>query len=197
MAISPVSIGRMALSNIGDKSNIESLDEQSTAARKISIWYDHARKQALEAFDWSFARKRQTLATHGDDPTTEWVYRYQLPSDCVAFRRIFNPLGEDAEPIPFDLEISTNGTLSILTNQADAIGVYTFDQTACDLFSPIFVTALSYLIAFYICYDVTGKQDVKKGALETYISLIRNAQTQNANQKQKGPPREASWIAAR
>ena len=65
--VSQVLIANMALSNIGTKSEIASLDENSVEAKQCKLWYDLSRKQALEAFDWGFARKRLTLALHADD----------------------------------------------------------------------------------------------------------------------------------
>jgi len=104
-SISKVTIANFALGNIGARDSIESFDEASTAARQAKLWYDFSRVQALEGFDWSFARKRQALALieevpTGDPVAYEWAYRYQYPSDCVSARYIVNPAGKDADAVP-------------------------------------------------------------------------------------------------
>ena len=78
---------------------------------------------------------RKTLTAHGDDPPTDWTYRYQYPSDCVKARFIENPLGRTKDPVPFDVEQSTDGTMSIVTNQNEACLIYTKDVTSPSLYS--------------------------------------------------------------
>ena len=129
--LSKVDIGNLALSNVGEQSVIESFEEETTPARQVALWYDRMRRQALEYHNWSFARKRQMLASHPDPiPLNErWHFRYVYPADCLKFREIENPLGPDADAIPFTIESSDNGLeKTILTNVEEATGIYTFDQ---------------------------------------------------------------------
>ena len=195
-SLSKVQIGNLALSNVGSKSSIESFEERSTEARRIKQWYDVSRQQVLEAFDWGFARKRQDLALHGDDPPDQWSYRYQYPSGCVAFRRIWNPAGEKERPIPYSMETSS-GTKSILTNMEDAVGIFTDDVMDTTLFSSNFNLALSYLIGFYIAMSITGKRTIKKDCWEVYRALIAQAPALDFNQDMQDEPRDADWIAGR
>ncbi len=150
VSISPVRIGNMALSHIGTTATIEAFTENSVEARQINLWYDFSRQQALEAMDWNFARKRQFLALHSDDPPTyDWLYRYQYPSGALVIRRLVNPLGLEANVVPFRVENSSDGeTKTVLTNLEDAEAEYTFDLTSTSLFSPLFVEALSFLSLF-------------------------------------------------
>ena len=94
MAISSVKIANFALSKVGTDSTIETLTENSAEAKACNLWFETARKQALSAYDWPFARKRLALAVHGDDPPDEWAYRYQYPADCVKARFVENPVGK-------------------------------------------------------------------------------------------------------
>lgn len=195
-ALSAVQIGNLALSNVGSKSSIESLDERSTEAKRIKQWYDVSRKQALEAFDWSFARKREILSLSGDDPPDQWAYRYDYPADAIAVRKLWNPLGETADAVPYALETSS-GRKTILTNMEYAVAVYTCDVTDASLFSMHFAMTLSYLIAFYIAMSLTGKRTIKKDCLDVYNQMIMTAPAQNANENVDEPPREAEWIRGR
>ena len=195
--VDAVSIGNRALSHIGD-SNIESLGEESAEANEINLWYDVARLEVLAAHNWSFARRRQALGLHGDDPPDEWSYRYQYPSDCIVARRFVNPLGPDADAVPFTVEMSDDGTTkSILTNLQDGVLVYTFDQKTPGLFVPVFVTLVARLLAHYVAPKLTGKLKIANNQLLIYNSLILSVPAVDANEGISVPPRDAPWVRGR
>lgn len=199
MTVSVVKIANMALGNIGAKSTIESLTEASTEAKQINLWYEFARQQTLSALDWSFARKRKVLALHSEAADLiKWQYRYQVPSDVLTIRYIPNPAGPDADAIPFELALNSDGTQqTILTNLPSAEIVYTFDQTLVNLYSPMFVQALSLILAHYISYTLISRKDVKSEMLGQYVAMLRVAEATDGNSQVKSAPREASWISGR
>jgi len=209
-AISEVRICNMALSRIGASSAIESLTEGSAESNECNLWYNFSRKQALASHDWSFARRRLTLATHGDDPPDGvWGFRYQYPSDCVVFRKLQNPTGASLivrdeatvsaqDAIPFDVETDDDqDTLSILTDLDDAVGVYTFNLTTVTLFSEFFVILLATAISANIAYALTGKTDIVQAQTEAFFQLNSAAAASNANERVGRAPREAEWIRDR
>jgi len=178
---------------------IESLTEQSAAAGQCNIWYNPCRRQTLEDFDWNFARRRATLALHGDAaPSGIWTFRYQVPSDCLSARYIQNPLGDQADPVPFEMELSLDGsTQSILTNAEDAILIYTVDQETTDFFPPYFVDALATNIASRIAFKVTGKRTIMSDMIQLYFVKLARAEAHEGNRRGERKPREASWVEAR
>jgi len=198
-SISKIRICNMALSNIGARSTLEDLADGSAEGNECDLWYEYSRLQTLEASDWSFARRRLTLATHSEDPPSGvWGYRYQYPSDCVNFRKIQNPSGDVADPIPFEIEIDGNlDNRSILTDLDDAIGVYTFDLETTTLFPPIFIEMLSFSLASHIAISLTGKLDIRDKMLSSFASLQRIAPAINANERAAPAPRDASWVRGR
>lgn len=196
-AVSKVQIANMALSHVGTKSSIESLDENSPEAKACKLWYQLSLEQALEGFDWSFARKRQALALDGEDPPEEWSYRYQYPSDCVRFRHIWNPAGPDADAVPFEVETNSNGTRTILTHMVDAIGVYTMLLDNPASYTPMFVEALSRSLAHHIAFTITGDLKVKSEQAQGFQAIIAAATASNANERVGRPPRDAEWIRGR
>ena len=196
--ISVARIGNMALSHIGSGSSIESITEDSAEANAVELWYDFCRLQVLEAYDWNFARSRQTLALHADDPPATWVYRYQYPSSCVAARLIEHPFGKTADPVPFEVELSENGeTKSILTDLSEAKLQYTRDLTLTTLFSGHFVMTLSYLIAHNICFDLTADLKLKLELGLVYNSLLMQAPAVSANERMDQLEQDADWIKGR
>lgn len=200
MAVDPVSISNMALSNVGNSSPIESLDpdvDSSKEARQCAVWYDFARQQILEAHNWDHARKRVALALHSTDaPEGQWSYRYKYPADCIKARFIENPLGPNGDAIAFEVE-TTGDQKTILTDAEEAVLIYTYDTTATGLWPPLFVAALSYLLAHYIAFAITGNRAVKEKMMEAYGVWMRLATGSNAQEGQERAPREADGIRAR
>lgn len=198
-SISSIKIANMALSKIGARSSIESFDEPSAEAKQCKLWYDYARVCALEAHDWSFARRRILLADHSADPASGvWAFRYQYPSDCIAARYLENPLGPSANAVPYEIEVDdVSSTKSILTDLETATLVYTFDQSLTSLFSSAFVDALSYKLGEHIAFSLTGKLQIEQRMAEQYFRSISLAAMFDANEEIPREPREAEWIRGR
>ena len=210
MAITKTFIANMALSHIG-KDGIEDFNEKSAAARAIRDFYDHARRQALEAFNWNFARKRAALALSSDAPPDGvWAFRYQYPVDCVVIRYLQNPgstlfvprdwgyPGTETDAIAFQIEVgSTGGERTILTNLENAVAIYTFDQQICGVYSQFFIDMLSHLLASQIAIRLTGKRSLKADEINTYNALVRIGPAHNAQEGLSEPPRDAEWVRGR
>lgn len=212
MTIGKVQICNMALAHVGTRSKIESLTEGSTESDICNLWYDHALLEALESYDWNFARKRASLAAHSEDPPDGvWGFRYQYPTDCVVARHIENPTiinqsivrGVPAaliEPdaIPYVIEMDETGEQkTILTDLDDAILVYTFHQTNTNLFTRVFITALSFLLAHHIAFSLTGKMNLEQRLAQQFRLMIQNAAANNHNENVARAPRESEFIRAR
>lgn len=204
--VSDTGIANMALSHVGARSSIESLTEKSTEARLCLTWYDYSRRTVLEAHDWNFARKRLTLALHGDtisetssDPLAGvWGFRYQYPGDCLIARKIQNSGAPPGDATPFEIETNLDGTQrTILTNLSDAVLVYTWDLKNTDMFSGLFVLGLSHLLAHHIAFSLTGKRSIKVDELAIFQGVVATAAASSANEGMSAPPRDADWIRGR
>lgn len=212
LSISEVSICNMALSLVGASSSIESLTEDSAEANECNIWYTFSRRLALAANDWSFARRRQTLATHGDvPPDGVWGYRYQYPSDCVRMRKIQHPVSgvgvwspetrdlvAAADAIPFSIELDDDqDTKSILTNLDNAIGVYTMDLTTVTLFSEFFVVMFAEALAAKVAWPLTKKTKLVDLRNASFARLAVAAAASDGNEQVAPPPKDADWHRGR
>lgn len=197
--VSKTSIANLALANLRHEGTVENVDtENSEEAILARLWYDPARRQALTDYDWTFARKRLTLATHANAaPTNEWAYRYQVPANMLAPRYIVNPLDKDDDAIPYDMEVADNNTLSIVTDQKTACLVYTYDLVDATLFAPHFVTALSFLLAWYMAGPLTARDAIKTEMITSYQLMSSIGAAHNFNQTVDRAPRDASWIRNR
>lgn len=197
MTASKVDVSNMALNHCGVDVSIESMTELSKAARVCNRWYDHARKEALEAFNWGFARKRLVVAEHGEDPPDTWAYRYQYPADCLVVRELQNPVSRTSDPVPYEIEIAPDSTKSILCDLEDPIIVYTYDLEDLGMFSTHFISTLAYLLAHYIVFTMTAKRTMRADLGAMYNAYLKRAPAMNANEKQEDQPVDADWITGR
>lgn len=195
--MSVTKICNMALSNIGTRSRIESITEHSVEAEECALWYDYSLLQSLEAYDWSFARKRQPLSLDGYSPPAEWIFQYQYPADCVAMRRIWNPAGDKADAVPYEKETNPDQNPVILTNMEDAVGVYTFFLTNSQLYTPFFVSLLGHALGSNIAWNLTGDRDVVQKEANAFTNLTKVAPAYDANERVGEQPRDAEWIRGR
>jgi hypothetical protein len=104
---SAVDICNNALSSIGTRSTISSLDEDSPEARACAFQYPTALGTLLRAAPWNFARKFITLSLlkalpgtienptepvdslwHESYPPPGWFYSYAYPSDAIMVRYV-------------------------------------------------------------------------------------------------------------
>ena len=196
-ALSDVKICNLSLSHIGESSTIQALTENSPEASICDLWYDVAREEVLEDFDWNFARARVVAAAHVDPATSEWSFRYQYPADALKIRGIENPLGYGPDALPFQVEYGSNGTRTVLTNAEQATLIYTKNVTTTSLFPPKFSIALSWKLASHIAFSVTGEIKIEERATEMYVRFVRSAIGSNANEQTPRKERDAEAIRAR
>ena len=224
---SAVSISNMALGHIGRSTlPITSFTQQNVEARTCALWYDIARQEVLEFYDWSFCRARVTLNLHSDPPPIEWAYRYAMPANMLAFRGFWNPLanatlggltssadgstlfasqgfwngyyGDLSNAVPYLLELSLDGNeVTILCNVPGAIGVFTADQTSVQIFSPGFINTLAWTLASKIAYPITGKMNVQETCEKAASSAFHTAAGSDANQQVSEPVRDGYSARAR
>jgi hypothetical protein len=195
---SEVDICNLALAYIGGGA-ISSLNNPVTKEQKLcKLFYEFARNSVLEDNDWGFARKQLTLAllpeTYG-----AWSYAYQYPSDCIVAREIYDSTNKPGES-EVEFEVVTNSDKNkqvILTNQAEAILVYTAKVTDPNLFSSMFIDALSLRMAATLAIPLKGKEATKQSALVDYGRAINRAQVNNRNQKYNLASTESSFSKAR
>jgi len=181
---SKVKICNFALSHLGAR-QIESLTDATKEARKCNLIFDQVRDTVLEDHDWSFARRRGTLALL-PDTYTGWDLAYQYPSDCLSFRKIL----DNSTRRKVEFEMLANDDLNkriILTDQVTAEGEYTARVTNPEMFSALFVSALSWRLAADLAYSLKASLKLKETMLNEYVQVLSIAKTRNANEGRKQP----------
>ena len=87
--------------------------------------------------------------------------------------------------------------MSILTNRAQAVLVYTRDNKDTTTFSPHFAITMSYLLAHYISFPLTRKKKIKEDMFTAYRGFVPVAATINLNESMPAEPPDAGHIQAR
>jgi len=206
-----VNICNLALSHIGVFSKIQSLSESTKEARECNLLYATARNAVLEDLDWNFARKQMYLALL-DETYTGWAYAYQYPTDCIIARKIFNEGEVDSntagwdtdnkdnilDKVEFEIRASSNlDRRIILTNQEDAILLYTAKVTDVNMFSSQFIDALAWRLAAELAVPLRNKADLYKEMINHYLMKIIQVKAHNANEGHKGPEDINTFVRAR
>ena len=165
-----VDICNLALAHLGDDATIASINppEGSAQAEKAARFYPIARNNLLEMHTWSFASKRGNLALTTNS-LDQWDYAYVAPADMMTAVAIISPSSQNdyatrmsAGDTPGNLtanfaptivagqytpqQFALEGDL-IYTNQENAMLRYQAFITDPSLFSPLFVTTLSWHLA--------------------------------------------------
>lgn len=156
--------------------SIEPPDEDSKAAQASAKWYDQARRDTLEAHPWKFASKRKNIVADAVPPLFEYSGRYELPPDFIRVNRI----GESWDDPEGDYELEDG---FILCNEGSPLKlVYVYNLTDTSKFSPKFITSLSYKLAAFMAYEITGNAALV-GAMEEQFtrSLTQAASVSGQN----------------
>lgn len=161
---SEVDVCNMALSLLGSESAVVSLSppDGSAEAGHCKRFYALARRQALELAGFSWTKKRAALATV-TNLSDAWAYAYQLPGDCITPLRVITA---DVSVLPGEsagAEFQIEGDV-ILTNEPDAVLVYTRDVSDLTRASGAFISGLSYLLASFLAGPIIkGKEGAAAG----------------------------------
>lgn len=195
-----VQICNLALSHIGHSGGVVSIDppDQSVQAQYCAMFYEPAVLVCLAEGQWGFASKTTELAELTNDDT-RFAYMYAVPSDLLTVSMVFETdgtapfLGTDQQD--FSL---ING--SLYTNQANASIEYTRKITDTAQFTPLFVDAVTWLLASYLA-GVLIKGDVGASASlklrQAYVAALGRAAALDGKQRHVTTNYTPEWIRAR
>lgn len=196
-----VEICNLALSHLGSGKQIGDLEtERSAEANACRQFFDTARDKALRDFEWPFATKFVDLSLIEEDPTTEWAYSYQYPSDCLFFRRILSGLRNDTTDSEVKFKIVSHGTSqAIYTDQSEAEAEYTRSALDNENFPSDFANMCALLLAFYIAPRIAAADPFKRGdrCYQLYMIERSESETNAANEEARDVEPETDSVRAR
>lgn len=199
---SEIDIVNLALSRLGDIASVSSIDppEGSAQADHAARFYPIARDGLLELADWKFAIRRVDLAVLDTD-VHGWAYSYAKPANCIKLIGILAPdAGQDEASEPYETETDTSGTEIILSDTYQAVARYTVRVTDTGKFPPLFVEALSWLLASHLAGPVLKGSEGEKAAQTCYaraVFIAGQASKHDANQRKVRPTHTPAWISGR
>ena len=225
---SVVTICNTALSHIGDVANVSSIDppDASQQAAYCSKFYPVALSAILEMATWGFATVRTPLA-QVDNPSSTWLYAYASPNKVINLISVLpsdalddysatlgatalslswphscrtNPADNFYEPQPYAQETDSKGNQIILTNVESAVLRYTTLVTDPTKFSPLFVLALTYLLASMLAGPIIkGDAGATKASemLKLFQVFETQAEASDANQHKTEVRQSVPWMAGR
>lgn len=155
MATSEVEIVNSALIKLGE-ATISDLSEDRKAARKAKRQYPIVRAKLLRSYRWNFAITRsETLGPSSPGPKFGFLYRFQLPVDCIRVLGIFS----ENEPVENYTSATTPFKVEGRNIFCDEIAIkifYIADVTNPDLFDPMFSEVLACALAVELGYDLSA-----------------------------------------
>ncbi len=156
-------------------------------------------------------------------PPPPWLYEYAYPSDCILMRYISPQLfttGSGSQVPTFsvpslgaippaiqvrpqrfqvgiDTDANNNQVRVVLSNQDQAIGIYTQRVTIPDLWDPAFTEAMVAALGVRICIPVSGDKRMKQDARQDALETIMQARISDGNEGWQSQESVPDWIRVR
>lgn len=198
---SDTEIANMSLAFIGSGKELASLTtDTSREAKACRRFFDTTRDEVLRDFGWPFATKIVELALIEEDPTSEWKFSYQYPSDCVMFRRIpsGNRIDSRQTKVPYRIIQSATGKI-ILTDKSDAEAEYTVRADAVEHYPADFKVAMALKLGTYIAPGLTAGDpfNIINKLIGWYGQQITKAMANSRNEESEDQLPESEFVRAR
>ena len=161
------SICNLALDRLGCEA-ISSISDASKPAKVMNRMYEPVRRQVIEMANWSFARRRATLAPEVTAPTFEYAYQFAKPAGLITIWQEYN---DEKFVIEGSKILSDSNSLQIL---------YTVDEEDTSLYTPLFVRTFSLMLAADASYSLTQDKALKNLILQEALKTIEDAMTQDS-----------------
>lgn len=211
---SVIDICNLALSHLGDEAQVAAISppDGTVQASHCARYYPIARDVLLTVgVRWHFATKRVALAAVDNEFEDDWAYAYALPSTCLKPLSLLLPgvpernLGTqdtDAGSHPYIVEADEDGNKVLYATVDGAYLRYIDAVTDTTKFTPLFVVALSRLLAAYLAGPIlkgeTGIR-VSQAQLKWFEAEYAKAAAAEANVgKRTGyQDHRPAWLAGR
>lgn len=184
----PQAVVNASLELISAQVQITALNDGTPAALAATVVYAPTVQLMLREIDPDFARFTAALALSAAvTPIVPWAYEYLYPATCVRLRQVRPPgsgtgsLADANDPQPilanvaFDIIAATN-TRVILTNQINAVAVYTTSAVVEAAWDSVFADAVIRRLANPLAMALSGRPDFAKTILEQSAMMAQTAE---------------------
>jgi hypothetical protein len=197
---SALDICNLALSHLGDTAAVTSIDPPDGSAQSVHCarFYNIALSSLLEMHTWEITTMRAELElAEGVEAFGGWSYVYEVPLGVGSIISVISTGSET--PQAFLVEM-LEGRKVILTNQDEAILRYTAPNADASSFGPLFVLALSWLLASMLAGPIikgeAGAAENKR-CLAMFARYLGEATASDASGQNVRPAHTPPWIAGR
>lgn len=200
---SAVDICNLALSHLGDEAAVSAISppDGSVQAAHCARFYPIARDACLEVHAWNFATRRIAPANVASAVPSSWQFAYTQPAECL---RVLNVWGEEyaEDDKGYDFVVESNATQGtmIYTNAESATLRYIVRVTDTTKFSPLYVTALSYLLAAYLSGPIVKGREgmqVAQAMYKMFLSEVAKAAASDASARKIDVKHTPDFISVR
>lgn len=179
-----VEICNMALANYGG-GEIVSLTENTEEARVLNLLYENCRQAILAKGIWNFATSYTgslALLDEAEHPTYKYVYA--LPSKCLKVLQVYNSnIDLQFQQYMPDYEVFNYGSRKALATDIEGAKCkYVVDEDNTAIYTPEFVTCLSYLLSARCVESLTGNAQIVSEMDAKYQVAFQDALLSNARE---------------
>lgn len=188
MALSDIGLCSRALIKIGAEP-ISSFDDGTSQSEIASALYEQVRDALLSAYAWSFATGQVELAQLTEQPTADYTYAYELPTDFL--RALSAGNGSRGRGLNYRImggKLYTNASEVILTY------IYRPDEES---FPPYFDSVLINKLAAEFCIPITENTSRSETLYKQAEDAYKNARQIDAQQDTPGRIEDFTLIDVR
>lgn len=172
--LTAVQVVNESLQQISSQTRITSLTDGSPAAKYASVVYAPTVQVMLRTMDPDFARFTAALALSAAvTPVPPWAFEYLYPADMLRLRQVRPAAGayDPNDPQPVRANVATDLianvlTKVILTNQANALAVYTSSAVTEAMWDAAFEDAVVRRLANPLAMALSGRPDFAREILQ-------------------------------
>ncbi len=163
-----------SLELIAAQTRITALGDGSPAGDAAAIYFQPTVNVVLREIDPAFARRTAALVASGAaTPIVPWAFEYLYPADCMRMRQVRPPvadvIADDPKPIRAAIAVDVIAAVTtkvILTNQANALIVYTSNIPTVDEWDSGFREAVVRRLANPLSLALSGRPDLARSLLD-------------------------------
>jgi hypothetical protein len=177
-----VVICNLALSRVGVKQAVASLNENNDTARTCNRFYDHCRETMLREYPWPWAERPVALALVANNPVDDWMFAYRYPQHALRVNRIIGGVRRPESPLIYRLGSDSQGKL-IYTDYENPTVWVNWNITDTSMFDSLFTDALAWRIASEIAPILSTDSAFAERVAGRYELAVRRALASALNEE--------------
>jgi hypothetical protein len=196
----------LALSHNGQP-EIASINDDTTRARAVRVWFPTVRRALLRREWWNFATGWDSPAADPTPGVGRLKTRYVLPPDCLRVRFVSDQNGFNIGADSWDVESATASVAGVdveamvlVTNAMTPLVCLTKDVTLPRLWDDLFLEVFSYELASKIATKVGRSQTTADAHHKMAEDKLVNAAGVDSKEKARESDQQrptASFVSAR